>query len=273
MNLMKHLVFAIFQIASCIFLISCSDVGNTESALPLNHSVTFWKDSFLKGNVASVVYYDEDECDSTSFVYDNRGRICKTIFFLNGEHDGFCEYYNMGLNRIDLHYFNNDKKETSYDIVEFDDNKNITLYRNYGFIFPDTTKMVLLYMKQNSYDKENRMDVAFEYFCDGIPPYKYRYTYDKDGREIEECFLAVTGDIYTITKVKKDKMGNIVEISENMSYDSADWYTALIKYKYDEYGNWIERLVMPLDPMSSYSHMHTRRRIHYVEKGIVDVCK
>ena len=93
--------------------------------------------------------------------------------------------------------------EKSYKIVEFDDRKNITLYRVYGYIFPDSTKMTMLYMMQRSYDDKNRHDGAFEYHCDGIPPYKYRYTYNNDGTEIEECFLAVTGDIYKITKNKK----------------------------------------------------------------------
>lgn len=62
-------------------------------------------------------------------------------------------------------------------------------------------------MKQCSYEENNRINGAFEYHCDGIPPYKYRYTYNNDGTEVEECLLAVTGDIYTITKRKRDKKG------------------------------------------------------------------
>ena len=246
-------------------LFSCCNKNIDTTSACSSEVITLYGASCLKGKVSSIVYDDEQECDSTLFVYSSKQHLLKAIFYLNGEENGYCKYDYNGSNRIDLHYYDSNKKETSYSIVEFDNNKNITLYRDYGYIYPDTTKMVMLYMKQCSYEENNRINGAFEYHCDGIPPYKYRYTYYNDGTEVEECFLAVTGDIYTITKRKRDKKGNVVEESENFPRDTSDWTNIKIIYKYDEKDNWIERRIMDEDS-ESYRNKYSKRRIHYLEE-------
>lgn len=246
-------------------LFSCSDKKIDTTCMCSSGAVTMYGASFLKGKVSSIVYDDEQGCDSTLFVYNSKQHLVKTVFYLNGEENGFCKYYYNGSNRIDLHYYDGNKKETSCSIVEFDDYKNVTLCRDYVYIYPDTTHMVLLYMKQNSYDKNNRLNDAFEYHCDGIPPYKYRYFYNNDGTETEECYLATTGDIYSIIKIKRDKKGNVIEKSENFPRDTYDMTNIKIEYKYDKKGNWVERKIMDGDS-ESYRNKYLKRKIHYLEE-------
>ena len=229
-----------------------------------NEAATLFGTEFLQGKVSSIVYDDEQGCDSTLFVYNSKQHLVKTISYSDGKEIGSCKYNYNGSNRIDLHYYDNSQKETSYSIVEFDNNKNITLCRDYGYIYPDTTNMVMQYMMQKSYDKDNRITDAFEYHCDGIPPYKYRYIYNSDGTETIECFLAVTGDIYAITKRKRDNRGYIIEQSENMPRDTQEWDNIKIEYKYDDKNNWIERRTMDENP-ESYRNKYSKRRIHYLD--------
>ena len=249
-----------------LVLFSCSDKKvEIASTCCSSEVVTLYGTSFLKGKVSSIVYDDEQGYDSTLFVYNDKQQLVKTVFYSNGKEDGYCEYDYNGPNRIDLHYCDSNQKELSYSIVEFDDNKNVTLYRDYGYIYPDTTTMFLLYMMQSSYNENNRLDNAFEYHCDGIPPYKYHYSYNCDGTETEECCLAVTGDIYTITKRKRDKNGNIIEERENFPSDTNDWTNIKVEYKYDEKGNWIERRIVDEDP-ESYRNRYSKRRIYYLDE-------
>lgn len=252
--------------ATCLFIsFSCAGNKSTDEEVGIaTGPTTLYGNSFLNGKVSAIANSDEHGGDSTLFEYNENGHLVKAKFYSKGKEDGFCKYQ-YSSNEIRQHYYDNNQKETSYTIVEFDDRKNITLLRDYGYIYPDTTKMVLLYMRHNSYDKENRPDVAFEYFCDGIPPYKYRYTYNRDGTEVEECSLAVTGNIYTITKKKKDKMGYVVEQSENMPSDSQEWTNIAIKYKYDKKGNWVERKI--IDTASEgYRNDYTKRNIYYLDE-------
>ena len=246
-------------------LFSCSYKKIDEPIVRSSDTVTLHGKSFLKGKVSSIVYDDEQGYDSTLFVYNNKQHLVKTIYYTNEGENGYCEYGYNGSNRIDLHYYDSNQKETSYSIVEFDDNKNVTLYRDYGYIYPDTTQKVLLYMMQKSYDENNRLCDAFEYHCDGIPPYKYNYNYNDDGTETEECHLAVTGKIYSITKRKRDKNGNVIEESENFKWDSGEWTNIKIRYKYDNQGNWIERTIMDKAPISNRNN-YLKRRIHYLSE-------
>lgn len=246
-------------------LFSCNDKNIDTTSVFSSEVNTLYGTNFIKGKISSIVYNDEQGYDSTLFVYNSKQNLVKTIFYLNGKEYGYCKYDNNSSNRIDLHYYDSNKKETSYSIVEFDDNKNVTLCRDYGYIYPDTTKMVLLYMIQNSYDKNNRLNDAFEYHCDGIPPYKYRYSYNDDETVTEECFLAVTGDIYSIIKRKRDKMGNVIEENENFPSDTNDLTNIIIEYKYDDKGNWIERRIIDEDS-KSYRNKYSKRRIHYLEE-------
>ena len=248
-----------------LVLFSCSDKKIETTSICSSEVVTLYGTTFLKGKVSSIVYDDEQGYDSTLFVYNDKQQLVKTVFYSNGEEDGYCGYDYNSSNRIDLHYCDSNKKEMSYSIVEFDDNKNVTLYRDYGYIYPDTTKMLLLYMMQSSYNENNRLDNAFEYHCDGIPPYKYHYSYNYDGTETEECCLAVTGDIYTITKRKRDKNGNIIEERENFPSDTNDWTNIKVEYKYDEKGNWIERRIIDENP-ESYRNRYSKRRIYYMDE-------
>ena len=246
-------------------LFSCSNKKIDTTLACSSKAVTLYGTSFLKGKVSSIVYDDEQGCDSTLFVYNNKQHLVKTISYSDGKEISSCKYNYNGSNRIDLHYYDNSQKETSYSIVEFDNNKNVTLRRDYGYIYPDTTTMFLLYMIQSSYNENNRLSDAFEYHCDGIPPYKYCYNYNDDGTEFEECRLAVTGDIYTITKRRRDKIGNVVEESESLPHDTSDWTSIKIEYNYDDKGNWIERRIVDEDP-ESYRNRYSKRRIYYLDE-------
>ena len=230
-----------------------------------NEAATLFGTEFLQGKVKAIVYNNKEGYDSLAFVYNKNGEVDKVEFHSNKVMEGHCRYFYSGSNRIEQHYFDKEGVEKSYEIVEFDDRKNITLYREYGHIFPDTTKMVLIYLKQNKYDKAGHKESAFEYHCDGIPPYKYRYTYNSDGTETVECFLAVTGDIYAITKRKRDKNGNVIEKNENLPWDTCDWTNIKIEYKYDDKNNWIERRTMDENP-ESYRNKYSKRRIHYLDE-------
>ena len=254
-------------LAVCLFIsFSCSGNKNTEKETAVaTESTTLYGGSFLKGKISAITYSDKYGVDSTVFVYNKNKHLVKAIFYSEGKKDGYCEYCYNGSNRVDLHYYDNNKKETSYTIVEFDNRRNITLLRDYGYIYPDSTKFELLYMKQSSYRNDNRPEIAFEYHCDGIPPYKYRYTYNSDGTEIEECFLAVTGNIYTIKKKKRDCMGNVVAQSENMPSDNSDQNCVIIEYKYDDYGNWVERKVVDSNPNGSLNN-YEKRNIYYLDE-------
>lgn len=190
------------------------------------------------------------------------GNIDKVIYYSNDGEAGYCKYEYRSSNRIDQYNFNHQGVEKSYEIVEFNDKKKITFYREYGYIYPDTTKMELLYLKQNSYDIAGRKESAFEYHCDGIPPYNYRYKYDCNGKETEICTLTVTGDIYTITKRKRDDKGNIIEQYENMPHDNSEWDSIKVEYKYDNNGNWMERKVTS---SQEYLNEVIKRKIYYID--------
>lgn len=256
----KTILFTTFA-----FIISCNNNSRLESKENgANKIVTLYNTVFLKGKVSSIVYNNEQGRDSTLFVYNNKQHLVKTIFHSNGKENGFCKYDYNASNRLDLHYYDNNQKETFYSIVEFDDNKNITLYREYGYIYPDTTKMVLLYMTQNSYDKDNRITDTFEYHCDGIPPYKYHYNYNDESIEVELCSLAATGDIYKITKKKKNRQGEIIELYENYPSDNSEWDSIFVEYKYDSHGNWIEQKITESSIPNAYNY--SKRRIYYLEE-------
>ena len=263
---MDRLFVNTILLAICFLIsFSCAENKSIDKEYAIaTEPTTLHANCFLKGRIRAITNSDKYGVDSTLFVYNENRHLVKAIFYTKGKEDGFCEYRYNGSNCVTLYYYDNNEKETSYTIVEYDDRKNITLYRDYGYIYPDTTRMVLLYMWHNSYDNDNRRDVAFEYYCDGIPPYKYRYTYNADGTEIEECFLAVTGDIYTITKNKRDNMGNVIEQSECMPSDGQKWTNVTIEYKYDEKGNWVERKVVD-SAVEGYRNNYTKRNIYYLD--------
>ena len=255
----------ILSVAIVPIMLSCNNNSKSETGQALvNEDATLYGTEFLRGKVSAVVYDEKEGCDSLAFIYSKNGDIDKVVSYSKAGEGGFCKYHYNGNNRIEQHYHNRDGVEKSYDIVEFDDRKNITLYREDGYIFPDSTKMTMLYMMQRSYDNKNRHDGAFEYHCDGIPPYKYCYTYNNDGTEIEECFLAVTGDIYKITKNKKDKQGNIIEQYVNYPRDNSEWDSIKYEYRYDNKGNWIERTTKGVGPLN-YINEHRKRKIYYLK--------
>lgn len=259
---LKTISFIAFTliISSCI-----NKTGTGFGSIPNAEDVTLYGTKFLNGKIKAIVYNDKERYDSLAFVYNKNKEIERVEYYSDNEKDGFCIYDYNGSNRIDLYNFNKQGVETSREFVEFNDNKEITLYREYGYIFPDTTRMELLYLKQNSYDRVGRKESAFEYHCDGIPPYNYRYTYNNDDTEIEVCTLTATGDIYTITTIKRDNNGNIIEQNENMPQDNNEWDSIKIEYKYDNKGNWIERKITSLSSQE-YLNKEIKRRIYYIDK-------
>lgn len=185
--------------------------------------------------------------------------------FKDGEADGHCEYKYSGDNRIDQYYYGNNGKMQAHCTIEYDDRKNITMFREYGYIYPDTTRMVLLYLRCNSYDTENRIESAFEYFCDGSPSYRYLYSHDNDNTITQTRINAVTGETFTITTTTNDKFGNTVKVCEIMPKDSPEWRSATIDYEYDNKGNWVTRKVVGSDPRLMNTATNATRRIYYIE--------
>ena len=76
--------------------------------------------------------------------------------------------------------------------------------------------------------------------------------------------MAVTGDIYKITKNKKDKQGNIIEQYVNYPRDNSEWDSIKYEYRYDNKGNWIERTTKGVGPLN-YINEHSKRKIYYLK--------
>ena len=92
-----------------VFLLtSCNNNCKLETeATKTNKAVTLYGTSFLKGKISSIVYDDEQGCDSTLFVYNSKQHLVKTISYSDGEEISSCKYNYNGSNRIDLHYYDN----------------------------------------------------------------------------------------------------------------------------------------------------------------------
>ena len=129
----------ILTVAITLITASCSFVNEKPY---VNKDVTLYDKEFLKGKVSSIIYDDEQGYDSILFVYNSKQHLVKTVYYSDKEERGYCRYNYNGSNRVDLHYYDNNQKETSYSIIEFDDNKNVTLCRDYGYIYPDDTEIL-----------------------------------------------------------------------------------------------------------------------------------
>ena len=228
-------------------------------------SVTLYNQETLRGQVKCIVYDGQWQSDSIIFSYDKDLTLIGYSTFKDGKPDGYCEYRYSGENRIDQYHYDNNGKAQAHCIMETDERKNITLVREYGYIYPDTTRMILLYLRCNSYNSENQIESAFEYFCDGSPSYRYQYSYDSDGRT-QKRINASTGNIYTVTRTTDDKFRNTVKVSETMPEDSAEWHSATIGYEYDSNGNWTKRKVNDCDPRLMNTIADATRRIYYMDK-------
>ena len=228
-------------------------------------SITLYNQETLRGQVKCIVNDSQWQSDSITFSYDKELTLAGYRIFRHGKPDGYCEYRYSGKNRIDQYHYDNNGKVQTHCIMETDNRKNITLVREYGYIYPDTTRMILLYLRCNSYDTENQIESAFEYFCDGSPSYRYLYSYDSD-ETTQKRINASTGNIYTVTRTADDKFGNTVKVSETMPEDSPEWHSATIDYEYDSNGNWTKRKVNGCDPRLMNTVTDATRRIYYVDK-------
>ena len=243
----------LFNILFCTILLS------TEKS-----ETTLYGTEILKGKVSSIVMTDNYRCDSIVFSYDSDNQVAGYRIFENGKPGGHCEY-SYSTNGIEQSCYDCNGKQLSCLCIEFDTNHNITTMQQYGYVYPDTANIKLLYKKSISYDAGNKQTGAYEYFRDGIPPYQYRYFYDTDGTITEERINANTGNVFTITKTINDKYGNVVKASETMPKDSPEWYSVTIDYIYDNQGNWTERKVNGNDPRQMDAVKNSKRRIHYLQ--------
>ena len=228
------------------------------------NETTLYGTEILRGKVASIVTTNNWRCDSIVFTYNNTGPTTGYTIFEDGKITGYCEYIYFK-NCIEQNLYNSNRKLQSRYCIEYDNNSNIIKIQEYGFIYPDTTNTKLLYEKSILYNAENKKASAYEYFCDGTPPYKYKYTYSTDGIITEERINANTGTIFTITQTTKDKYGNVVEVSETMPKDSSEWYSATIDYIYDNQGNWTKRKVNGYDPRQMNAVRNCTRKIRYAK--------
>ena len=60
-------------------------------------------------------------------------------------------------------------------------------------------------------------------------------------------------------------MGNVVAQSENMPSDNSDQNCVIIEYKYDDYGNWVERKVVDSNTNGSLNNFE-KRNIYYLDE-------
>ena len=227
---------------------------------------TLYNNEILRGQVECIVNNGQLQSDSILFSYNKENRLTGYKIFNDGKANGYCVYKYRGENRIEQYHYDNNGKEERHCIIEFDDRENITMFREYGYIHPDTTIMTLLYLKCNTYDTENRIECAFEYFCDGSPSYRYQYSHDSDGTTTQTRINAVSGKTFTITRTAEDEYRNAVMVSETMPQDSPDWDSAKINYEYDNMGNWTKRKVNGSDPRLINAVTNATRKIYYVEK-------
>ena len=255
---MKHIALTTLTAIAITLLVSCTKSEDNHPVVPEKQDaeLTLCGNSFLRGKVLSIV----EDGDSTVFIYNSNKHVVGFKTFSNDKQVGECKYYSRS-NGFNQYYFNSKGEVSARDVVEYNENKDITLCEYHEYIYPDTTKLVLTELVFNSYDKKNRLESTFEYFCDGIPSYYSRYTYDADGTETETCRLASSGRIYTITKSRRDTLGNIIEMSENMPEDSPDWNHTTVKYKYDSHGNWIEREIKRETTVET-----RKRKIYYLNE-------
>ena len=120
-------------------------------------STTLYNQEILKGRVECIVNDSQLQSDSIIFSYDKDLTLIGYSTFKDGKPDGYCKYRYSGENRIDQYHYDNNGKVQTHCIMETDNRKNITLVRKYGYIYPDTTRMILLYLRCNSYDTENQI--------------------------------------------------------------------------------------------------------------------
>ncbi|MBR4294821.1 MAG: hypothetical protein IKT53_07505 [Bacteroidaceae bacterium] len=265
---MKHIALTTLTVIAITLLVSCKKSEDNHPVAPEKQDteLTLYGDRFLRGKVQSIV----ENGDSTVFIYNSNKHVVGFDIFFDGKQVGSCKYYGRS-NGFNQYYFNSTGKVTARDIVEYNENRNITLCEHYRYIYPDTTKLVLTELVFNSYDKNNRLESTFEYFSDGIPNYYSRYSYDADGTVTQTRNLASMGRVYTITKSRHDNQGNIIKVSENMPDDSPEWRSAAIEYRYDSHGNWIERRIIDKetgaptnDPRGMDAVNDATRKIYYL---------
>ena len=243
----------------CFILCSCLLLQNENTS-------TLYNRESLKGKVACIVNYGQWQSDSIVFSYNKENLLTGYRIFKDGKADGYCEYKYSSNNRMDQYHYDSSGKPQVHCILEYDNSKNLTMIREYGYIYPDTTKMTLLYLRCNSYNTENRIESAFEYFCDGSPSYRYKYSYENDCTITQERINATTGEIFTITRTTDDKFGSTIKVCEIMPQDSPEWQNATIDYQYDNNGNWISRKVNGCDPRIMNAATNATRRIYYIEQ-------
>ena len=89
-------------------------------------------------------------------------------------------------------------------------------------------------------ERDEKGNSTEELFSDGTV---YRNKYDEDGNRIES--IKAKGHDTTVTSFKYDKEGNIIEMNVNNFYKSTYKYrydNFKYCYRYDDTGNWIERI-------------------------------
>lgn len=238
---------------------SCKGDAQKESN-QTQRETTLYGNTFLNGKVSSIVAGN----DSTVFIYGSEGcEGCKT--YNKGTLISGCVYEQETPQRLNKLFCDHTGKNTSRSTIEYNSNKKITIYRSYGYTFPDTANMVMLYLRNSTYDESGHITSSFEYFSDGTPNCNYSYSYDNEGTETRECYNAVTGDIIAITKTKFDKRGNPVEVSENMPSEGEEWYTRTIEYQYDNNGNWTEKITHNITAGVKETSYKASRKIYYAE--------
>ena len=124
----------LFNILFCTILLS------TEKS-----ETTLYGTEILKGKVSSIVMTDNYRCDSIVFSYDSDNQVTGYRIFENGKPGGHCEY-SYSTNGIEQSCYDYNGKQLSCLCIEFDTNHKTTM-QQYGYVYPDTANIKLLYKK------------------------------------------------------------------------------------------------------------------------------
>jgi len=154
-------------------------------------------------------YHAGQKINTSSYIYNSRGIISEIVFKYN---DGSISQ------KIKFKYDKNDS------IIE----KTVIRFEEYGkfesktsFVFDNEGRMI-----KNTEFNENELTILSQ----------SEYTYDKNGRKVEEI-NSDNGGIISHTKFKYNKSGNLI----NEKYISNDGSEILTEYTYDEHDNWTSK--------------------------------
>ena len=217
--------------------------GDTETI-----AISLGDNNLPKTVVRTATYFTGSNCYEYS--YDKNGNIeCVTEIDLTGGSTITTYFYDSNKNLVNK-VAKNSSGYTQTATYSYDKNGNLIKYNDYysnttNFTYDQNNNLIksvsgnMIYAY--TYDKNNNL-IESEYTYDGKLVSKTEYSYDKQGRLIQEVITVINGGItYTNGTTTKeytyDKDGNLIRVTETFSYDSntktVDYEYAFVYVPYD----------------------------------------